>query len=1031
MGLPGGDLTDPVFLAGVLSRYQARLYHGWFQALEGKWGEQGGAKLRLLKKERRAGEDFLSLLLAILAGGGEDLRERLSPILSRVRLPAPQYSISDFFVEASCLKAAIQGLLHGLAGVGVAELSAAVSLVRKQVDDLSALVFQETAETYETILEGGARGFCQLDPNGVIIHANKEMRRLAGVRALKGLSLAAMFDGEEKDFVCRAVAGELPGILGVRFLNLRRPQGRKVPVGAEIGPLMRGGRHQGAFACFLDLSRSLRAEQTILAKHPLGVIKVGLDGKINFANRKMLEILGWQDWRGKTVRELAPDEETYQLLREKLSRRRRGLSDAYETEFLHAEGRALPVEISSLPDTDPRGQIVGSLAFIKDLGVEKTIAAIHQEVEEATDGVALLQAVAQAIAPIIPYDLVSVSVFSKDRKHMSRLFAYTNQGEPPRWESRWWAPLPKLWRWLQGHRRISRIENLEVFLSQEKWQGLLALREIQAYLQAGYRSVLRYPVLRENRVAAAVTLSKKTAGFYRQVHQESLAALPLDKAVLRALELGKAKEEQFRGRLIRELTTGCNNFKAVSRTLVDGLADFYGWGNVALFKVEEEEKVLRLLYQKAGREDFRLPEGYTQPLKEGPEGGVLSYVYLNQTPVNLGNVQQDPKFRQLFIGLLKGAASELCVPIVTDEGTWLINIEDERKEAFSQEDLEGLLDLSREVGAFLERSWLHHSLKSTFESTSDAVIRTDSHGRIRGVNRAGRKLLGYKEAELRGQPFQSFFRDPQVGEEVVSAQEYHSREVTLTNRRGEAVEVLLSGFDLPEEFSRKVFMAKDLSLSRRVKELEYLEAVFQEIAGQIRTPLSLVFSWLSLLGEELPQGAPQETLERIRRQLHKVELSCDRLALYDFDVHEGLTPFHEILLDFSEIISRLAEEFPASEMKRLDFRWERELPFIRGDLFQLTFCMKTILSYLLRFLPAEEKVEVRVAPEGRWLTVTAIGLAPVEPGAPASRLAMDVALGERIIRRFVQNHRGIYHDPKKAGDWLVFRFDLPISQGEG
>lgn len=1032
MGSPGGVLSDPVFLAGVLSRHKTRLYASWYKSLQEKWGEETASKLRLLKKDRRAGKDLLTLIMAGLSGAGDDLGSRIAPILARVRLPAPHYSISDFFVEASCLKTAVQETLPHSPEVTCDELLETVTLVREKVDELVALVLRETSETYEYILEGGARGFCQLDPAGVIVYANKEMERLAGDRSLIGVELASLFAGEEQEFVRQAAAGRLATGLGVRLLTLRDRKNRKKPVGAEIGALMIANQYRGGFACFMALSHTVRAQQTILDKHPWGVIKVGLDEKINFANRKFLELLGWTTCQDKTVRDLAPSEEIYQLLKDKLARRRRGLSDTYETVFRHWEGRPVPVEISSLPDLDPRGNIVGSLAFIKNRKLEKAIAAIHRAVEGATDGPTLFQAVAQEVARIIPYDLFSLSVFSKDRHHLCRLFAYTNQGEPPRWDARWWAPPAKLLQWLRGHRKIHRIDNLEVFLSQEKWQKLLTLPEIQAYLQAGYRSLIRYPVVKENRVVAAITLSKKATGFYHRRHQKSLTALPLDKAVFRTLALERAKEERFRGKLIRKLTTGCNNFKAVVNNLVDSLADFYGWDNVALFKVEKEEELLRLLYQKASRQDFRLPDDYTQPLKPGPEGGVLSYVYLNRTAVNIGNVREDPKFRGHFLGLLTGTASELCVPVFTSEGDWLINIEDEQKDAFSLEHLEELQALCREVSAFLERSWLHHSLKSAFESTSDAIIRTDQRGRIRWLNQAGRKLLGYSEAELRGRLFQSLFKDQQVGEEVVQSQDYRSREVILTNKRGEPVEVLLSGFDLPAEFSRKVFMAKDLSLARRVKELEFLDVVYHELAGQIRTPLSLVFSWLALLSDELPQGAPQETLASIRRQLHKVELSCDRLALYDYDAAGGVAPYHEILLAFSEIVRCLQEEFPASEMKRINFRLPKDLPFIHGDLFQLTFCLKSILSFLLRFLPETEKIEVSAAPAGRWLTVTTTGLVAEEPEeSPAARLLLDVALGEKIIHRFIQNHHGIYHEPKKAGGWLVFRFDLPLPQGEG
>jgi hypothetical protein len=43
-------------------------------------------------------------------------------------------------------------------------------------------------------------------------------------------------------------------------------------------------------------------------------------------------------------------------------------------------------------------------------------------------------------------------------------------------------------------------------------------------------------------------------------------------------------------------------------------------------------------------------------------------------------------------------------------------------------------------------------------------------------------------------------------------------------------------------------------------------------------------------------------------------------------------------------------------------RWPEpsSLPWVRGDHFQLIFCVRTILSYLLRFVPEKDRIDFRL-----------------------------------------------------------------------
>jgi signal transduction histidine kinase len=168
--------------------------------------------------------------------------------------------------------------------------------------------------------------------------------------------------------------------------------------------------------------------------------------------------------------------------------------------------------------------------------------------------------------------------------------------------------------------------------------------------------------------------------------------------------------------------------------------------------------------------------------------------------------------------------------------------------------------------------------------------------------------------------------------------------VALKRKDGTAAAVLLSASPLPQALGGAVFLARDLSLAKRLHELEYLGRVHRELAIQTKTPLSLAFSWLRTLRDKDP-----EVVDKITKELQKVELTYDRLALYEQS--EGVLPVNKILLDMSEVLRSVLDSLPEVERKKIDDKMDPDLPWVRADYFQLTFCVRTIISYLIRFVP--------------------------------------------------------------------------------
>jgi len=248
----------------------------------------------------------------------------------------------------------------------------------------------------------------------------------------------------------------------------------------------------------------------------------------------------------------------------------------------------------------------------------------------------------------------------------------------------------------------------------------------------------------------------------------------------------------------------------------------------------------------------------------------------------------------------------------------------------------------------------------------------------------------------------------------------------------------LSASALPKQVGGKVFIAKDLSLQRRVEELQYLGKMYYELSAQITTPLALVLSWLNRLKSKSETNTTTETLDKAIRQLHKVRLTYDRLALYDTE--KETLPYNELLFDIPELLDSVLSDFPKSETEKIDIQIEESTPYLRGDLFQLSFCFETVLSYLLRFTPEDERIRLRVSQIPDWLRTEISGFFPGLPGEKfeetanetlVSRTLTEMALGEGIVRKFVGNHKGIFHEPEREGNTIKFRIDLPtLTKGD-
>ncbi len=196
------------------------------------------------------------------------------------------------------------------------------------------------------------------------------------------------------------------------------------------------------------------------------------------------------------------------------------------------------------------------------------------------------------------------------------------------------------------------------------------------------------------------------------------------------------------------------------------------------------------------------------------------------------------------------------------------------------------------VAPVVENARLYHELRRSerfrlhiVDSMASALVAVNMQGEILSFNRAAESLLGFTEAEVKGQPFGALLGSD--GEQVLKATLEHGREVLreetiLRAKDGAAVPVSLTTSLLRNE-RRMVYGAiatfVDLTPLRRAEEharamdrLAALGRFTSSVAHEIRNPLTGIAAGVQYLVRAFADDAPQrENLEFILSEIRRLD----------------------------------------------------------------------------------------------------------------------------------------------------------------
>lgn len=956
-----------------------------------------------------SGTDMLGFL-ARLADGVTITGKIVEEQIAEVR--EGRYSIRQMEAEIESLTLALE--LSGHTDPRSSSIrGAAAKEARSLLGHIFARVFGHATEAYQQVINTAHVPICLLSRSGRILFGNRAMEEALGTDVIFNIRL--------RDHLTILYGSWPEGItteLNIENAELRRVDGSTIRVAADIHPI-RVHDELRTFVRLRDNARIVQREQRLFDRVGLAIIKLDEQLRIAYLNDAARDLIGAaSDVVGLHVFDIFRQND---VTSEQLRRRSSGEADVYETEMVRrSDQKRIPISVAGTPILDNQGHYIGTIGIIRSLETEHAAARLHKLIDKAQDDRSILVGLAAEIGSLVPFDYFGINEHSRNGNYVSVCFSL-GDAELENTGRRWWYVSSEQRSEYQAPFIVS---DFPAFV-RERRQIYVNDPSMKKYVDRAFQSMVRIPVTEARATLATVTLLSTHPAFYNHDHVRLLSKLPLVEAVQRAFYYKRLRQERAKYDLYRDMVKSRTS-KDVAHLLAQALSSEYRWQHIAIYKVSESDRMFNLLAHVSLDLDPQAPAALQQ---QSITSGILGYVYQYRHAVNIPDIQSDP-LSSLFVAGWGDTRSEMCIPIIwDDEVQWLLNVEDSRKAAFSDDECEDLSALLEEAALMLSRLSREYLLESAFQSSSDAVFVTDNQAEVVLVNPAAVRMLRYTStSELKGE-FKKLFCSEDAARRVFETTGHTDSEVNLLREDGSSLPVLISGDDLPDDLSRKVFLAKDLTLVQRVRQLEGLRRLFEEVALQTHTPLALVDTWLRRLRNNSRDDETRDMCLKSLAQLKNLEISYDRMAL-SFDSNGVENRFEPRAIDLGVEMKRVLADFPDSEAQKVKLSDPGELPYVFCDPLHLSFIFSTILAYLIRFGRSDEWVHIRYS----CSATIAVSFDATIPPSPSSRseeerllarARFDFELGEPVIKRLIEKNKASYQlRSDESRTWIELTFPL-------
>jgi PAS domain S-box-containing protein len=766
----------------------------------------------------------------------------------------------------------------------------------------------------------------------------------------------------------------------------------------------------------------------------LGVIRISKEKRVSYANRSAREAAGPQLVPGAHLSDIFLDGENRARLEHALEKRFSSESGSDYSLVINRPdiGTTVRVMINAVPDYDADGNLIGSIGFVTNISRDTASLAIHDAIESADTWQNLLERVAAQMRQVIAFDSFAVSIVSENRHHLRQFF---ETPPAPQFASpiKWWPMPPFVQQMLQALEPCA--DSVDEMFSRPEYRELKEKDiAVQIWLQRGFKHMLRCPVYRQDRLAAIVMLYRYADQPFSAHDVETIRRLPTVEAVNMALALDRKAALQFSLDLIAELGEVADSIPDLAHHLVKRLQQNYQWEHVSLFQVDEDRRKLTMICQECLGAAL-LPEGYEQGIHEGFLGQVMK----TGKAVNAGDVTSDA-WRHIYLPGMTTTRSELCLPIPGSKLRWILNVEASVTDAFADEEQRSVELLLKQAGLILDRATSIELKNALLHWMDDAVIQTNKDGMIQEMNPAAERCFQSTLSVLKGKNIAKFLDPGDDAQQthsaltatLVTAPKLPATEVTLVAANGTRLPMLISGTSLPAELGGKVYVARDLSLQRRVKTMDLLKQVFQQVASETRIPLALATTFLS---DTTKAGANvADLVDKALKQLRKADLPLERVVRLAAATDEAELPSE--IVDVRDLLRSIVDQLPVRESAQVKVLSAESAILAKVASRELSFCLQSILAFLLRQKAENDTVDIKLAhaPHQPHAPFISLGLIYTDSGkisktvidGDQSEHLREFGLAEPVIAGLMHKMQGHYYVDRQG----VVRYRLVLQPAE-
>lgn len=498
----------------------------------------------------------------------------------------------------------------------------------------------------------------------------------------------------------------------------------------------------------------------------------------------------------------------------------------------------------------------------------------------------------------------------------------------------------------------------------------------------------------------------------------------------------------------------------------------YDIGCVAIYERDENCLFIRHISRRSGD---RSGEGRYVPLEET---NLIGWVAINRKPILRNNIPKDARFAEIMKE--DNLKSDIVVPLIArDTLIGTLNIGSYEYNHYTEFDLELVAKFARLTSLAVENSQLLGKLRDLgskyrhlMNNASEVIVLMKSSCEILECSAATYKLSGYSPEEIIGKEFFLFTtpdrRDVarKIFYKVLRGEPHRNMEIPYLKKNGEVVYldvyatlvkikrnpyILAIAHDVTE---RKLLQEKITIQNRELREinkklmaLDELKSDFLgRISHEFRTPLSIIMAYTGTLLDDREQAIDRDTanefLQVITTQSNKLlNLINDLLDLSKVEISETMLDIsaggiNEIIRISASIVGPFARQNNVEVETRLD----ADVPIINFDPLRIQQVCVNLLNNAIKYSGAGGKVAISSNKGKDEIIVSVCDSGPgidqedipgifenfsqIDGGT--ARACNGLGIGLRLVKHYVELHRGRIWVESERGKGSTFSFSLPI-----